>query len=166
ALNDATAKRIISEIIVPDFKRSEYYAGIAAGLDRMIGVIEGEPLPAPQSPSTTSGNSDNSGALLFFAFVLVTVVGGMLRTLFGRLAAAAITGLIIGFLAWFLVASLLMTLVGGVIAFFLTLVGGGRGYWGGFGGPGGGLAGGGGFGGGGFGGGGGGFGGGGASGSW
>ena len=47
ALNDATAKRIVSEIIGPDFKRGEFYAGIDAGVDAIIKVVEGEPLPPP-----------------------------------------------------------------------------------------------------------------------
>ncbi len=165
ALNDATAKRIVSEIIEPKFKQGDFYGGIAAGVDRMTRVIEGEALPASQGHGTDSENSINSNSLLFFGFVMVTVVGGMLRVLFGRLAAATMTGLIIGLLAWFLATSLLLAMVGAGAAFFLTLVGGGRGYLGGFGGLGGGLSGGGGFGGSG-GGGGGGFGGGGASGRW
>ncbi|MCQ9186992.1 TPM domain-containing protein, partial [Streptomyces sp. IBSBF 2953] len=49
ALNDATSKRIISEIITPRFKQGDFYGGIAAGLDQMIRVIDGEPLPAPNA---------------------------------------------------------------------------------------------------------------------
>src|SRR5512147_166739 len=47
ALNDATAKRIVSEVISPDFKRGEFYAGIDAGVTAISKVIEGEPLPPP-----------------------------------------------------------------------------------------------------------------------
>jgi len=46
-LNDATAKRITNEIIVPAFKQGRFYEGINAGVERMIQVIEGEPLPPP-----------------------------------------------------------------------------------------------------------------------
>lgn len=167
ALNDATAKRIISEFIVPDFKRGDYYSGIMTGVTRMLAVIEGEPLPAPRARSAASGSFNDYESLLFVGFVLVMVVGGVLRTLFGRLPAAAIIGFVAGLLAWLIVAPLLVAALIGVIAFFFTLAGGGQGmgrvpggYWGGGGGLGGGL------GGGGFGGGGGGFGGGGASGRW
>ena len=50
AVNDATAKRIISETITPHFKQGDYFAGIDAGVDALASVIGGEPLP----PSTVS----------------------------------------------------------------------------------------------------------------
>ena len=48
ALPDATANRIIQQDIVPQFKRGDYYGGINTGVDRIMRVIEGEPLPAPE----------------------------------------------------------------------------------------------------------------------
>ena len=162
ALNDATAKRIIAEIITPFFKRGEFYAGIDAGTAAMMRVIEGEPLP-PQQRAAASGSYDIE-SLLFIAFGLVVVVGGMLRALLGRFPAALLMGGGLGLLAWLVAASLFAALLVGGMAFLFVLLGGsGRGLGGhsrgGFGG--------GGFGGGGgFSGGGGGFGGGGASGRW
>ncbi|MBY0576537.1 MAG: TPM domain-containing protein [Gallionellaceae bacterium] len=162
ALNDATAKRIIAEIITPFFKRGEFYAGIDAGTAAMMRVIDGEPLPPPKR-AAASGSYDIE-SLLFIAFGLVVVVGGMLRALLGRFPAALLMGGALGALAWLTVAPLLAALLVGLMAFVFVLLGGsGRG----FGGYGGGGFGGGGYGGGGgFGGGGGGFGGGGASGRW
>lgn len=162
ALNDATAKRIIAEIITPFFRRGEFYAGIDSGTAAMMRVIEGEPLPQPKR-AAVSGSYDIE-SLLFVAFGLVVVVGGMLRALLGRFPAAALMGGGLGVLAWLTVAPLLVALFIGLMAFVFVLLGGsGRGFGGrgrsGFGG--------GGFGGGGgFSGGGGGFGGGGASGRW
>ena len=160
ALNDATAHRIVDEIIVPRFKLGEFYAGIESGTAAMMQVINGEPLPPPRR-AAASGKYDIE-SLLFIAFGLVVVVGGMLRALLGRFPAAALVGGGLGALAWFTVAPLLVALLVGLMAFvFVLLGGGGRG----FGGYGGGY-GRGGSGGGGFSGGGGGFGGGGASGRW
>lgn len=160
ALNDATAKRIIAEIITPFFRRGEFYSGIDAGTAAMIKVIDGEPLPPPKR-AAASGSYDIE-SLLFVAFGLVVVVGGMLRALLGRFPAAALMGGGLGLLAWLVAASLFAALLVGIMAFVFVLLGGaGRGFGGhgrgGFGG---------GFGGGGFSGGGGGFGGGGASGRW
>jgi len=161
ALNDATAKRIIAEIITPFFKRGEFYAGIDAGTAAMMRVIDGEPLPPPQR-AAASGSYDIE-SLLFIAFGLVVVVGGMLRALLGRFPAAMLMGGGLGLLAWLTVAPMLVALLVGLMAFVFVLLGGaGRG----FGGHGGGGFGGGYGGGGGFSGGGGGFGGGGASGRW
>src|ERR1700727_1618281 len=47
ALPDVTARRIIDEILVPRFKRGDFGRGISAGVNRIIGVIDGEQLPAP-----------------------------------------------------------------------------------------------------------------------
>ncbi len=161
ALPDVVAKRIIDQVIIPHFKRGEFYAGIEAGLAAMMQVINGEPLPAPQQ-HMASGKYDIE-SLLFVAFGLVVVVGGMLRALLGRFPAAVLTGGLLGAIAWFIVAQVLIALFVGLMAFVFVLLGGmGRGFSGYSGG--GGL--GGGFGGGGFSGGGGGFGGGGASGRW
>jgi uncharacterized protein len=163
ALNDATAHRIVDEIIVPRFKRGEFYAGIDAGTAAMMQVIDGEPLPEPKR-AAASGKYDIE-SLLFVAFGLVVAVGGMLRALLGRFPAALLMGGALGLLAWLTVAPLLIAALAGLAAFVFVLLGGGGRGFGGFGG--GGFGGGsGGYGGGGFGGGGGGFGGGGASGRW
>jgi len=163
-LNDATANRIIDEIIVPRFKRGDYYPGIEAGLAALMQIVNGEPLPSPKKRAAASGKFDIE-SMLFIAFGLVVVVGGMLRALLGRFPAAVLTGGGLGLLAWLTVAPMLVALVVGAMAFVFVLLGGGGRGFGGYGG--GGFGGGhGGFGGGGFSGGGGGFGGGGASGRW
>ncbi|HEX7454847.1 MAG TPA: YgcG family protein [Gallionella sp.] len=159
ALNDATAHRIVDEIIVPQFKDGGFYQGIDAGVAAMMQVINGEPLPPPKRASA-AGKQDLQ-SLMFAGFVIVVAVGGMLRALIGRLPAAVLLGGVLGVLAWLVVASGLIALLAGIAAFVFVLLGSGRGF-GGYGG--GGMGGGGG--GGGFGGGGGGFGGGGASGRW
>ncbi len=163
-LTDAVAKRIISEVIVPYFKRGDYAAGIDAGIDAMIGVISGEALPAP-SKSSPDGSGSLYGSLESILPVLIAgvfVVGGVLRAILGRLIAASIMGGVAGLIAWLLVSSIVVAGIVGAIAFFVALFGGmgGRGIGGG------GFSTGGGSSGGGFSGGGGGFGGGGASGKW
>ncbi|MGH8743658.1 MAG: TPM domain-containing protein [Burkholderiales bacterium] len=167
ALNDATAKRIISEIIVPYFKRDDFYGGINAGISRMITVIEGEPLPPPPRVASSQGTFSNIGApLLFLCFVAMMMADGVLRPLFGRFFAAVVNGPIIGFIVWLFFASVAAAVIAAIIGFAISLLGGvgRRGYGGWSGGYSGGS--GGGFSGGGFSGGGGSFGGGGASGSW
>ena len=48
-LPDAMAKRIIAEIIVPQFKSGNFVAGIDAGIEAILGLIKGESLPLPVS---------------------------------------------------------------------------------------------------------------------
>jgi uncharacterized protein len=162
ALNDATAKRIVAEIITPFFKRDEFYQGLDAGTAAIIQVVEGEPLPEPQTAPELQGKEIE--LLLIVAVGVSMVVGGLLRALLGRFPAALLTGGGLGLVAWLTVAPLLSALLVGAMAFVFVLLGGMRHGYGGHRGGHGGF--GGGFGGGGFGGGGGGFGGGGASGRW
>lgn len=162
ALNDATSKRIISEIITPRFKQGDFYGGIAAGVDQIIRVIDGEPLPEPKGKAL--GDTADIQQYIPVIFILALVIGGVLRSVLGRFPGALVTGGAVAVIAWLLVGTAFIALIAGVIALFFTLLGGGMGGHG-FGGRHGGF-GGGSLGGGGFSGGGGGFGGGGASGRW
>lgn len=166
ALNDATAKRVISEVIAPRFREGDFYGGINAGLDRMIRVIDGEPLPAPAQGARIA--MERGFDALPVLLIAAVVLGGLLRSMLGRALGSVATGGAVGVLAWLLAGTLLAAMLAGVAGFFFTLlggIGGGR-RVGGFPiGIGGGSFGGG-LGGGGFRGGGGGFGGGGASGRW
>jgi uncharacterized protein len=168
ALNDITAKRIIDEVITPRFRSGDFAGGISAGVERMIGVIDGEKLPAPQQRSN-SGQLSGIDPLNPFALVAVFVIGGILRSVLGRLIGSVATGGVIGVLAWMFFGSLTVSIIAAAVAFFFTMLGesiaslnGGHGNWSGGGGSFSGSS----SGGGGFSGGGGSFGGGGASGSW
>ncbi len=158
-LTDLTSKRIISETMAPRFQQQDYFGGLTAGVAQMIRVVDGEPLPVPQTPVGFEGVRQMGPVLL----VLALVVGGVLRHVLGRVPGAVVTGGVVGVVAWLLAGTLVVALLAAVLALLFTLVGDG---WrllamGGF--QGGGR---GGLGGGGFRGGGGGFGGGGASGRW
>lgn len=169
ALNDATAKRVISEVISPRFRAGDFAGGINAGVDNLIKIIEGEELPSLMStvsPAESAVN-DNLALLLFVGLLLVFVFGRVLRAIFGRFLAACIVGVTAGTATAFLLSSLVVSAIVGIVAFLASLMfgtissagwsTGGLSWGSGRGGT---------FGGGGFGGGGGGFGGGGASGGW
>jgi uncharacterized protein len=173
ALPDAIANRIITETITPHFKLGDYDGGVEAGVDQIVSVVNGEPLPeADKKWERHSG----LGNMLPLMLVIVFVASGVLRSIFGRLFGSLATGGLAGGIAWLLSHFLAIGLGAGILGFlFAMLLGSSRGWSGGGGGWGGGFGGGlggglGGFGGrgggGGFGGGGGGFSGGGASGSW
>jgi uncharacterized protein len=169
ALNDATSKRIISEIITPRFQQGDFYGGITAGVAQIIRVIDGEPLPKPDG-IRSAGRADIQQYIPII-IVLALVIGGVLRVVLGRFPGALATGGVVSVVAWMFAGALSIALIAGVIALVFTLfsggmgglgVGGRRGGFGTGGFGGGGFSGGGG----GFSGGGGGFGGGGASGRW
>jgi uncharacterized protein len=158
ALNDATSKRIIEDTITPRFRQQDFAGGILAGMQRMVAVIDGEPLPAPAVGTGTAKDPLNDIAWIIAAGALL---GFVLRAVLGRLPGAVMTAAIVGAVTWFMLGVLSLALIAGGITLVTTWIGmagllraryGGRG---GRGGPGGGFRGGGG-----------GFGGGGASGRW
>ncbi len=166
ALNDVTAKRIIDEVITPRFRSGDFAGGISAGVERIIGVVDGEKLPAPRQRSDSSLLSQIDPLNPFALFALF-VIGAMLRASLGRLIGSAATGGLVGVLAWVFFGSLTVSMIAAAVAFLFTMLGesiassnGGRRNWSGGGGSFSGSSGGG------FSGGGGSFGGGGASGSW
>ena len=172
ALTDATSRRIIDEEIAPKFKNGDFVGGISAGVDRMMGVVRGEPLPAP-APPQWQGSDMFDTILNPFTIFVVFALGMMFRTIFGRSVGAVASGGVVGLVVWLIAGSIAASLIACVIAFIFTLIGGvfpaggpivmggggPGGSWSGRGGDWGGNSGG-------FSGGGGGFGGGGASGSW
>jgi uncharacterized protein len=161
AVPDLIAKRVINEVISPRFKQGDYFGGLDAGLDTLIGLVNGEPLPAPAK--VASGGSDLESLLPILLFGGL-VSGLFLRSIFGTFGGSALNGGLIGGAVWLLGIAFGSAVIFAIVAFFFTMMMGSRGL-GGYGGM---PMGGGGFGGGSsnWGGGGGGFGGGGASGDW
>jgi uncharacterized protein len=122
ALNDVTAKRIIDEIITPRFRNGDIAGGVSAGVDRIIAVINGEKLPAPEpwQPQTSDLLNRIDPLNPFFIFALF-IVGAVLRTMLGRLIGAAATGAIVGLLAWLVAGSLAASMILALIAFVITM---------------------------------------------
>ena len=174
AVPDALARRIIAEQLAPKFRGGDFAGGIDTGLDALIGLVDGEPLPEPAARAPKVEPWGAMPVLLIFAAFVAPLFRRIFGTLFGSVALGAGAGFIVWIVSSVIFASVL---VGGMVfVFALAGIGGGAGRWASRGGPFGGMPGGfGGFrGGGGFGGGGGGgfsggggrFGGGGASGGW
>jgi uncharacterized protein len=163
AVPDALARRIIAETIAPRFYEQDIAGGLDAGLDAVIGLVDGEPLPVP----VVREPDGEPFAALPIILMLALFVAPVFRRLFGTLFGAMTLGAGAGFVVWLISSVLFASLIAGAMVFVLALLGiGGRaGRWasggggwgspGGFGGRGGGFRGGGGR-----------FGGGGASGGW
>ncbi len=171
ALTDLVANRIIDETIAPRFREGDFAGGIAAGLDRMIAVVDGEPLPEPEQHWD---GPQGLGGMLPILFFVVFFASTILRAVFGRALGSVATGGVAGGIAWLVTQALGLSVGVGLVGLVLSLALGfgnggrwssrpGHGGWttGGWGGRGGGIGSGGGFRGGG-----GSFGGGGASGRW
>jgi len=146
ALTDVTSKRIIDEVITPKFRSGDFAGGISAGVYRIIRVIDGEKLPAPEPRQQPSSDWLSHIDLLNpFTLFAVFVVGSILRATLGRLIGAVATGGVVGLLAWLIAGSLVASIIAAFIAFVVTMFaetptssghGGGRGWSGGYGGGG------------------------------
>lgn len=94
---DAVAKRITTDIIAPYFKKGDFHGGITAGVERLIKVVEGEPLPEPAGKSQRSSREMEGhdfiviGLIVVMVIVLI-VVGRFLRAWLGRFGGSAVLG--------------------------------------------------------------------------
>lgn len=83
-LPDAIASRIIREVIVPRFRANDYAGGIEAGVEAILKVTGGEPLPERARAWTGSGNRLPSLAEFSILLLLGLALVGMLRRLSGQ----------------------------------------------------------------------------------
>ena len=121
-LPDAMAKRIIQEIIVPQFKVGNFANGINAGIDAILSLIEGEPLP-PQVKHGATHSTNLSGILdnILFIFIGFMVFGRLLQSLLGRCAGASVMSIGAGLAGWLLFSSVIAAIFIAIIAFFMGL---------------------------------------------
>ncbi len=81
-LPDAIANRIIQEIIVPRFQGSDFSGGIEAGVEAIMKVTSGEPLPQAQRKKTASSSRfpfDLLLPLILIGFYLVAAFSSRSR---------------------------------------------------------------------------------------
>ncbi|HWT18461.1 MAG TPA: TPM domain-containing protein [Variovorax sp.] len=179
AVPDLAAIRIIDEEMKPRFRNNDFAGGLNAAVARLIGLVDGEALPAPSSGrDADSSEGIDWENLAIFLFVGVFVAAPIVRSIVGKKLGSVVMGGGIGVIAFLITTSIVIAVLAGLAALMVSLFsavaatspgrrggGGGFGGWGGGGGGGwssGSSSGGGGF----SSGGGGDFGGGGASGDW
>ncbi|MHC4049806.1 TPM domain-containing protein [Bradyrhizobium sp. 25ACV] len=121
ALTDVTSRRIIDEIITPKFRTGDFGGGIADGVDRMIRVIDGEPLPVP-SPTVNFGNLDDLAPIFIVTLLASIGVGGFFRAMLGRLLGSLVTGGIIAGLTWLILGSFALAMAVGALGFIIGFV--------------------------------------------
>jgi len=119
AVTDVAAKRIIDEVITPKFRSGNFAGGISDGVNRMIGLINGEKLPEPEPPhwdGVRLGDNFNPSW-----FVIAFVVSGILRSAFGRLLGSVSAGAFVTALFWYAFGDLGPALAAGMLVFIITL---------------------------------------------
>lgn len=127
AIPDLYAKRIISEDITPKFKQGDFVGGLNAGIEKLIGLVNGEALPAPSKAASRTSDIEGLLPLLLFGGL---ISGMMLRGMFGTFLGSAFNGGLVGGVVWMLGLALGGAAILSVIAFFITMMLGSRGFGG------------------------------------
>ncbi|TGK00163.1 YgcG family protein [Leptospira langatensis] len=140
AIPDVLSKRIQVEYVRPLFKEGKYYEGIDQGIDRILSLIDGEPLPEP-THTTFQGSASNpdEDSLSNYFWILIGIaifIGFFLRRLFSPIQAGIATGIayyVGGFLGLSLEALLPILFIFFIIAWVAYAAakssGGGGGGW-------------------------------------
>jgi uncharacterized protein len=121
---DLAAVRIIDEEMKPRFRNNDFAGGLNAAVDRLIGLVDGEPLPEPSrgSDSRSSGGSDFDWEnLAIFLFVGVFVGAPIVRAIMGKTLGSVVMGGGIGVVAFFLTTSVVIAAVAGLVALLVSL---------------------------------------------
>ena len=70
ALTDATAKSIIDDIIVPNFKGNDYYRGVDNGTDAIMQAVRGQ----YNSPRAKNSSGKGGGSSLIFIIIAIIII--------------------------------------------------------------------------------------------
>jgi len=131
AIPDSVAKRVIDEKITPRFRDGDFYGGVRDGVDQLIKLAEGEKLPPPPQAFGGGGRAlDQLGSYLVPGFILILVVGGILKAMLGRLPGSFAASARLGVIAW-LMFGLGIAVFVAILAFIVTFInqGAGKGGW-------------------------------------
>jgi uncharacterized protein len=121
AIPDAYSKRIIEEIIVPQFQSGDFYHGIDQGVDAITSLINGEKLPMPHEdelhPTAAKGLSKYLTIIFPFAFILLTVINYFAKKKLGRKKGAFITPILLFLAGWWFI-----NVIGGLLVAVFSLI--------------------------------------------
>ncbi|HUH58543.1 MAG TPA: YgcG family protein [Candidimonas sp.] len=112
AVPDLLAGRIIREHVTPRFKEGDYAAGIIAGVESLIKLVDGEALPPPPAGAQAATEDDDSPAIMLLPLAIMSL---FMPALFAAVAVGLFVGLMFGSIGW--------AIFGGVVAFVLSSIG-------------------------------------------
>ncbi|HKU14400.1 MAG TPA: TPM domain-containing protein, partial [Steroidobacteraceae bacterium] len=125
AVPDVLANRIIEQVIAPRFRAGDYFGGLQQAVERLVALIEGEALPAPEPQRAPA--AQGIGSVLPVLLMVVLVGGGILRRMLGTFGGASVTAGLAAAIVWFLTSTLIIAIGAAVVAFVIALLGGGGG---------------------------------------
>jgi uncharacterized protein len=128
AIPDLAAKQIIDEALAPKLRQGDYAGGLSDTVDRITQRIDPESLPAPDKKRANTGGFNMQGVgfqwmdIAIFLLFAVPIGGAVARSIFGNKLGALVTGGIVGGLAFFVTASVVLAVIAFVAALIFTLM--------------------------------------------
>lgn len=123
AVPDLAAKQVIDTVLTPRFRQGDFAGGLSQASEQLMALVRGEGLPAPSTQQRKASETDwmNLAVLLF---IVLPVVGSVTRRILGHKLGTLATGGLVGFVIFSFTASLLIALLGALLAMLLTFIAG------------------------------------------
>ncbi|CAA2108717.1 hypothetical protein VVAX_05222 [Variovorax paradoxus] len=138
AVPDLAAARIIDEEMKPRFRNGDFAGGLNAAVDRLVGLVDGEPLPQPEQRAG-SGSDDRSidwGDFAIFLFFGFFAVAPVVRAILGKAFGTMVMGGGMGAVSFFITHNMFISVIAGLVALIASAFAGSRPAFGGAGGSG------------------------------
>lgn len=99
AIPDITARRVIDEYLVPNFRAGDFDSGVREATGALVALIDGEPLPPPMSGTHSGGENDGAWIMGLFlvaivAHIFMNRVPPITRGLLFGLSLGSVVGLV------------------------------------------------------------------------
>lgn len=112
AVTDLQAGRIIREQVAPRFQQGDFAGGVAAGVDSLVRLVDGEDLPPVPASAASSGGSD----MEWLDWIMPLVIAAVALPPVWAAAGAAL-------LMYLFTSSIVAAALGAMVAFLLSLAG-------------------------------------------
>ena len=125
AIPDLAAKRVIAETITPAFKQEQYAQGLDAGINQLMGLIDGEALPPPKA--NTQNDSADAGFMdLLILIGVLSIIGSNIAAATNRWLIAPPAGGVAGLIAYSMTSGLFWGVGAGLAVLVFILIFGNR----------------------------------------
>ena len=125
AIPDLAVKRVIAETITPAFKQEQYAQGLDAGINQLMGLIDGEALPPPKA--NTQNDSADAGFMdLLILIGALSIIGSNIAAATNRWLIAPPAGGVAGLIAYSMTSGLFWGVGAGLVVLVFILIFGNR----------------------------------------
>ena len=127
AIPDLAVKRVIAETITPAFKQGQYAQGLDAGINQLMGLIDGEALPPPKA--NTQNDSADAGFMdLLILIGVLSIIGSNIAAATNRWLIAPPAGGVAGLIAYSMTSGLFWGVGAGLAVLVFILIFGNRSF--------------------------------------